>query len=356
MRMRPPRRALVLLLPVLLLATSSLTACQLLGGDDDTLADALDLVPATVTEAEFVNRSALAERLGLDDLTTPADAAGVRKYRRATDLYLAPPSGLHPYLETMQAVAFSELDVEWAVHAPVPGGRGFGPTDIYKVADDVDLDEVVTDLVRAGFDHEEVDGRSQLESKAVQTGTDDVGYIGEGYPDEFAYGLIVAPEEHLVITTSAFDSVTAVLDDEADSLADAGTFDAVVDDVDDVEYAFLQRDVGCGGHSKEQLELGVADLGDVTRRGLLASTDDDTVALSARLQFDDDDAAEDDLEARTEYFDTGRSTSTGDPVSDLGQAELDRDGDVVMIELDLEPSYHVLEMMLGYDAYFACNA
>jgi len=352
--MRPPRRALALLLPVLLLASSSLTACQLLGGDDDTLADALDLVPATATEVEFVNRSALAERLGLDDLATPADAAGVREYRRATDLYLAPPSGLNAYLETMQAVAFSELDVEWAVHAPVPGGRG--PTDIYRVADDVDLDEVVNDLVRAGFDHEEVDGRSQLVSKALQTGADDVGYIGEGYPVDFSYGLLVAPEEHLLITTQEFDTLTAVLDDEADSLADAGTFDAVVDDVDDVEYAFLQRDLGCGGHSKEQLELGVADLGDVTRRGLLASTDDDTVALSARLQFDDDDAAEDDLEARTEYFATGRSTSTGDPVSDLGRAELDRDGDVVRIEFDLEPRYRVLEMMLGYDAYFACNA
>ena len=117
------------------------------------------------------------------------------------------------------------------------------------------------------------------------------------------------------------------------------------------------RELQPGEHDRRgRQQLGVADLGDVTRRSLLASTDDDSLALSAHLQFDDDDAAEDDLEARTEYVDTGRSTSTSDPISELGSAELDRDGDVVRMELDLEPSYHVLDLMLGNEAYFACNA
>ena len=333
---------------VSLLVAPALTSCQLLGGGS-SLADALDIVPAGARLVTFVDRAAMAERLGVDDVATGADEQEIREYVDATKDDAVRGTFLLGDLEFMQDAAFSELDVEWSVEADPPGN---GPMFAYKVDDSVDLDLLVSELEEAGMASKESGGRTVL----TLTRADDGGPIGV-YPPDFASGVLVAPDEDLVVFGGTdLEAVADVLDDEEDSLADAGTFDRIVADVDDVERAVIERDLTCGGYSEEQLALGVADLGAFVATGLFTSTDDEGTAVSARLQLDSEGAAEADREARADYLANGQSISSAEPVAELGSAELDLDGDVVEMALALEPSVDAEYLLFSKDAFFACNA
>ncbi len=87
-----------------------------------------------------------------------------------------------------------------------------------------------------------------------------------------------------------------------------------------------------------------------------SSGDGDDVTTSGRLVFGDDDAAESDLDARETFLADGRSLRTAQPISDLGSAELEQDGSVVTMEIDLESPRVGRRMALDGDAFFACTS
>jgi hypothetical protein len=323
-----------------------LSSCQLLGGGS-SLDDALEVVPGDATSVTFVARAANAERLGIED-------ADVDEYleKLRDDPFGGTP--LSRYLEPMKDAAFNELDVQWWVNATTEDGPH---VNVYKV-EDVDLDEVVGDLEDAGFESEEKDGRTMLTAGSPTELTDPVtGLIDGQYPPEFGFGVLVDPDEDLVATGAGLDRVVDVLDDDEDSLTDAGTFDDLAEGVDDIEFAYLAEDPPCGGRrsTPEQIEqAGVGELGTPTALGFFVRGDGEDAASSGRLLFDDDDAAESDLDARKGYVEDGRSVISADPVSDLGSAELEQDGSLVTMELDLENPKDGFVMAQQADAYFAC--
>ena len=345
-RRLPPLASLALVLP-------ALTSCQLLGGGS-SLDDALEVVPGDATRVTFVDRAATAERLGVDGVGADADEAELAEYVEVATQDAVGGTPLAPFTVAMQDAALSDLDVRWWVAAVVDGGP---PVDVYKV-EDVDLDDLVGDLEDVGFDGEEEGGRTLLTvaSPAGLTGADG-GLIDGRYPVQFGFGVLVDPDEDLVAVGVGLDRVVDVLDDEEDSLVDTDVFDDVTDGAGDVELAHLAADPTCGGGhgDAEATEAsGVGRLGTPEALGYFVSGDGDDVTTSGRLAFGDDDAAESDLEAREAFLADGRSLRTAQPISDLGSAELEQDGSVVTMEIDLESPRAGRRMALDGDAFFAC--
>ena len=346
------RRRLPALVSLALVAPL-LTACQLLGGGS-SLDDALEVVPGDATQITFVDRAASAERLGVDDLETGADDGELEDYYEALAKDPVGGTPLSQFVAPMQEAAFSEFDVAWWVQAAAEDGP---PINVYKV-EDVDLDELVGDLEDAGFASEESGGRTMLTVESPTDVTDDTGLIDGRYPLEFGFGVLVDPDEDLVATGADLDRVVDVLEDDEDSLTDAGTFDDLADGVDDVELAYLAEDPPCGGDrsSEEAIEaLGHRRARHAVRARLLrARRRRRRRGLGPAAQFDDDDAAEADLDARKDYVENGQSARTGQPVSDLGSADLEQDGAVVAMELDLENPATGRRIAFESDAFFAC--
>ncbi len=214
----------------------------------------------------------------------------------------------------------------------------------------------MSDLEDVGFESEELDGRTLLTTGTPTELADPLsGLIDDRYPPEFGFGVLVDPDEDLVGVGVGLDQVVDVLDDDEDSLVDIGAFDDVVDGVEDVELAYLAEDPPCGRSSEQT--TGAADTGDLgtpDALGYFVSGDGDGAATSGRLVFGDGDAAESDLDARETYLADGVSLRTAQPIADLGSAELEQDGSIVTMELDLERPPAGRRMALDGDAFFAC--
>jgi hypothetical protein len=332
------------LVPALCLAAvvPALTSCSLLFGGGD-LDDALDLVPVDASRVVFRDREAIAERLGIDDVEPGAAEDDLVRYAEAvagdatgsTDL-------LTEFLLPMQDAAMSELDVVWSVEAAVEEGV----YTAYKVDGDADLDAVADELAAAGYTEDEVDGRRHLSL---------TGERAPAYPGNWLE-VTVDPDEDLLVVGTA-EPVLALVDDEAESVYDADTYDDLLADADDVQFALVTAPPTCGAGARatpEQVEAsGLGDLGSPERTAYLVSGDDATT--SARLELADEEAAEADLEARRTYVDEGTLAATARPVSSLGDISLERDGAVLQVDLDLAEPRTGLDVAQQQDGFLACT-
>ncbi|MDO9456207.1 hypothetical protein [Nocardioides sp.] len=327
----------------LALVVPSLTSCALLGGDDH-LGDALEITPDSATRLVFRDREAIAERLGVDDVEDGASEDDLRRYAEAVD---GDPTDaedlLTEFVVAMQDAEMSELDVRWSVG----GLDDDGAFTAYRLDDEVDLGAVADALADSGYAESDLRGRRHL----VLDASDDASGL---YPSNWLE-VTVDPDEHLLVVGSA-EGILRVVDDEAESLADTDALDDLLDDAGDVQYALVGRPPACGSTraTPEQLEAaGVADLGTPEATAFVVSGDD--AELRARIELEDDDAAEADLDARRTYLEEGDLAATGEPVSDLGSFDLSREGSVVRVDLDLDEPTASLAAAQQQDGFLACT-
>lgn len=333
-------------------ATPVLAGCALLGGSSH-LEDALDVTPASATSVTFTDRQAVAERLDVRD-------AGVDDYLDAVVDDPVVGSELVTYLRTMAGGRLDERDVVWAAEVDIDGAQAIdtGRVSVYKV-DGVDLDALADDLAAVGAESE-VRGRRHVQTDVGQA--DEQGLLLDHYPAVLFSSVTVDPDEDLLLLGSeeATDAVLETIDDDSDSLTDADTFDDVLDagdGADDVEYALLGATSGCalpdGTRAPDRLLDDEQDLRTPERTAFL---DLGEAGQSARLQFADDDTAEADAAARQELLDEGVSVRTARPFSEYGTADVQHDGSVVVVDLDLEPADIGREMAQTRDTFFLCGA
>lgn len=304
---------MLLVVPGALLA-SSLAAC---GGSDDSgsdggsggnplagsrLADALAAAPAEATSVEFVDRAALAERYGVDDVAPDADEDERTAY--ATALVDAPAATeLASYVVQMADAAFSELDLEWQATVDGPDEMH---AQVWRVRDDLDLDAVADDLADAGYT---ASGSADAQRFTADLSSVDsaTGLIGGRYPQTML-DVAVVPDDHVIVSGASTDAVVDAISGAADSLAGSGAFDDVLDSADppsDLEYAELRRgDDTCGvpaaaGPDSEEAADSDAQLGTAVASGWFTSGEGDDRGV---LLFGDGDAAAADADQRETYL------------------------------------------------------
>jgi hypothetical protein len=326
--MAPMQRAAVLSLPLALVA-ASLAGCGLLG-DSSRLDDALEVVPATADRVTFVDRAAIAERFEVDDVEPGASEGEIDDYLETAREF---PAGTEfaRYLGVMGDAPFSDLDVEWEVTIG-EGDEGFA--QVWKMRDDLDLDDVGDELVDLGFEEQDADGDSR--SLSV-----DLAEIAPAEPYLVAVREVtIVPDEHLMIAGPDADGVLEVVKDDADSAVDSERFEDLVDGTDDIEVADLARgEAACSSPEQpltpERLESsGLEELGSPEQRGFFVHGEDGETR--AVLRFADEDAAEDDAEAREAFLDEGTSPISGVPYSEFGDWTVEADGEQVRIDIDYD--------------------
>ena len=317
------------LIPAVTLALggASLTGCGLLGGSS-SLDDALEVVPSSVDRVIFFDRAAAVERLDIEELEEDPSEEELHSYLeevRELPYFTELDSSLVQMLET---APFSAQDVEWEV-AAYEGDDGFGR--VWKMNDDLDLDDVADELVDAGFEEESGEGR---------TLSIDLEEIGEDERYLFSMQTVtLLRDDHLIVTGPLADDVLDVIADDADSAVDDDTFEDLVDSTDDVEVAQMARDdKACQAIdrlSPEQLEAsGIDELGHPEETGFFVHGD--KADVRSVLLFDDEDAAEEDAEAREEFLADGSSPVSGVPYEEFAEWEIDTDGDQERIDLDYD--------------------
>ena len=106
----------------------------------------------------FFDRAAAVERLGIEELGADPSEEELALLRRG----VAGAPLLHRrwtarWSRCSTTAPFSAQDVEWEVTA-YEGDDGFGR--VWRMNDDLDLDDVADELVDAGFEEESGEGRS----------------------------------------------------------------------------------------------------------------------------------------------------------------------------------------------------
>ncbi len=237
MRIRGRLTLATALVPVL--AGASLSGCALLDGSS-RLEEALEYLPADATAVAFLDRAALAD---------PA-------YRAEPDTATS----------VLTDAGLTDADIEWAASAS--GDEPDPPARVWKISDDVDVEVVAAALEEAGYE------RSGPRERPTFT-------AGE-------VSLALDRDEEVIVSGPDVDALLDVVADDADSLADAGRFDDLLDHADDqdaLEYAALTLDAPCGA----------AGL------GVFVPADEPAWALR---QFSDEKGAEEDAEALADLLET----------------------------------------------------
>jgi hypothetical protein len=308
------------------------------GEGSGTLARALAVLPDDTATVAFHDRAAAAERLGLASSGPEEYADAVAEYL-ATAEGAADPGGLvtplTPFLTAMADLAFNDLEVQWAVVGSSSLPDGIDAADgvtVYQVSPATDLDAVADDLVAAGFTEDDLRGRRHLVADDPVAVTDATGLVAGGYPPDFV-DVTVDTEADLLIVGAGSRAVLQVLDDQQPSLADAGTFAAVVGASADAEVADLRIGSACLGDP--------AGLQRPDAEGFLWGPG--AGGVTARLVFPDAATAAADLEARTTHLETGAFGEDALPLSGYGDYDVGQAGEVVEIVLDV-PSDAVADL------------
>jgi len=346
--MRLGRRSLVALT---LVFAPALAGCELLdlrGGS--TVEDAFEYLPADTLSVQFADRGAMAERLGVDDID-PRDVS-----RDDVDRYIeklgdedgtaVAATALAPYLHDLQGAPLNEFDIEWEAFATwgdADDDSHRGAT-VWKVGDDLDFQALAEDLEDKGYDE---GGAGDLPIYSItQAGVDvDTGTVGGVYPAPLMLNVLLDEDEQLVaaaVSTDALGDIADVVTDDADSLADDGGMDDLLDAADgDPELAALTAGgpTLCngnrnGGPLPERLPDGYADLGRPDARALFVAGEDAKALLV--LHYGSEDDAEADLDAREALVAEGVDIQTRESFDDLGHFSLEQDGDLVLIEEDFD--------------------
>lgn len=338
------RRARPLPLLAAALVVPAVAGCGLvddLVGGGSRVEDTFEYLPADTTRVDFVDRAAIAERLGVDDVGDDATRQELEEYVKA--FQDAPgATELAPWLSSMvRDAAFSDLDVEWEATA----GFGDATSVVWKVSDDLDLDAVADDLLDAGYD-ESGSGEARVFEAGDVKDTGETGLFGDRYPVQM-YRVAVVPDEHLVISGGGLEEVVDAVLDDADSLADDGGFDDLLElapEPDDLETAALRDgDAACaapvgGGRAPSTDGLG-------TPEGAALFTSGDAEPVLGALLFADEAAAEADAEARASYLE--EFAEFYDLDLDL---DVSTDGEAVLVETDAanaQPAVRALERAEG---------
>ena len=330
---------------LVLLAGTTLTGCGLFDGGP-RVEEALEYLPADSFDLQFSDRAAMAERLGLDDLD-PRDLSDddvddyLETLHDEEDNAVA-VTRLDKYVQTMRDAALNALDIEWEAH----GSWGDpedpdGTATVWKVADDFDFDELADELDEVGY-RESSSGDLSVYS-VDESAADEFGLVEGTYPAFVLPHLLLDEDEQVIATAQqadALDEIADVIADDADSLADDGGMDDLLGAAeDDPEYAWLALGATAGCRLDDRrLDPETRErydrLGRPDGRALLISGEGAEVLLA--LQYGSEDEAEDDLEARAELVEEGIDGYTGRPFDDLGDFDLERDGDLVLVEEDFD--------------------
>lgn len=307
----------------LALLGSTLTGCGLLDGST-RLEKALEYLPAGTRTVLFVDRAQMADRLDVDDdVDRWAEASRDEGYR----------TGLAEWLVPMQEAAFSDFDVEWEVVGTGDGGF----SRIWRMSDDLDFDEVAADLEDAGYE------RSGSKDRPVFHADLDAaedGLVGGRYPIP-PLDIALVPGEELIITGSEIDAVLDAVDDDADSLADQGSFGDLLgqaDHQDDLEYAAMTLDLPCA-------PPGVRD---AKGEGMGLFVPSDETVRAVRM-FDSDKAATADVASLDDAL-----TEFEQLAGVEGPPEVTTDGSVVRIEMGFDERRSAASAYASSRGPFAC--
>ena len=341
------RRSLVPVL-TLVLVGGSLTGCGLFGGSS-SLDDALEVVPGSASRVIFFDRAAAMERLDVDDIDADASEEEIDEYIDAV-LELPWSTELDRYLITMlDGAPFTAQDIDWEVTS-YDNDSGFGR--VMRMNDDLDLDDVVDDLKELGYEEEGSDDDAHTLRVDLEDVGEDQSYLTP------LLDVTVVPDEHLMITGPLADDVADVVADDADSAVDNDAFEDLIDSTDDVELADLARgdqacSMGLDRLTPEQLEAsGIDELGHPDEVGFFVHGDE--ADARSVLQFDSDEAAEDDAQAREEFLEDGTSPVAGVPYSEFGDWEIEADGDQVRIDIDYDDPRDIRAVVSRGDYLSVC--
>ncbi len=161
------------------------------------------------------------------------------------------------------------------------------------MSDDLDLDAVGDDLVDVGYAEDEIEGHRHFSIDVLDTAFD--GGMG-AYPGVEMLNVVLVPDEHLMFigrTPESVEMAVEVLEDDEDSATDAGAFDDLLEDTDDLEYAVLEDSPECSDPGERGgLEAAGFFLtrDDLTATIVRAFGDDDVV--TTELDTDERDAAQ----------------------------------------------------------------
>ncbi|RHW27525.1 hypothetical protein D0Z08_07500 [Nocardioides immobilis] len=328
------RRGLVLVV----LAVPALTGCGLFD-EGSTAEEAFEYLPADTFHVQFSDRKAMAERLGIDDID-PRDVSD-GDFRNFLDSFgdedEVIATKLTPFVAIMRDDPLNDFDIEWEATAVWDGGTATA----WKVGDDLDFHALADDLTETGYERDEIDGLPTFAASVELAEGKNV--IGDAYPG-WMLNVLLDEDEQLVVTSVAADPLHEIADviaDDADSLADDGGMDDLLDAADgDPELVLLATDDSSvcpdtGRPLPEELASEYDDLGRPSARALFISPEQDRDALLA-LQYDSEDAAKDDLDAREALIDDGVDIRTLEPFADLGDFSVEQDGEFLFIETDYE--------------------
>ena len=294
-----------------LLSASTLSGCGLLDGSS-RLEAALEYLPADTTVVTFVDRARIAERHGASEDDGYGTELGV-------------------WDEAMKDAAFDESDVEWEAL-----GTGDGTlARVWKMSDDLDFAKVAADLEDAGYERSGPSSRPTFHADIADA--DRTGLIGGRYPVQLA-DLALVPDEELIVTGPQTADVLKVATDDADSLADKGSYDdllAQADHQDALEYAALGLDVPC------------------TPGGLAVFVPAEQKVRTVRLF--DGSAAERDASADGDRMATFLDDWTARHDLDIA-FEVTADGPAVRIESPFDARRTVTLAFQRFDGPFACPA
>lgn len=317
----------------LALAGSTLSGCGLLDGSS-RLEKALEYLPADTRTVLFVDRAQVADRVDLDDLTTGGSEDDVSRWAEATkgEAY---GTELARWLVPMQEAAFSDFDVEWEVVGTDDGGI----SRIWRMSDDLDFEKVSADLEDAGYERSGSKDRPVFKADLSDT---ENGLVGGRYPIP-PLEIALVPGEELIVTGTRIDDILAAVDDDADSLADKGSFGDLLgqaDHQDDLEYAALGLDAPCAP----------TDEPDAKGEGLGLFVPSDEEVRAVRL-FDTDAAAEADAAALEDALAAFGERSGVDLADDVTT-----DGRAVRVETGFDERAVLAQAYVRQEGPFGCPA
>lgn len=276
---------------VLALVLPALGGCGLLSGGSE-VEESFEYLPADATQVRFAEG-------GLDEEIDVSELAA--------------------YAKILEGAPFDVEDVEWEAAATWGDQGEGGSAAVWKVDDDLDFDALADDLEEKGYAKASVKGRSLF---TIDLADSQDGLVGDTYPVPLLLNVLLDEDEQVVAGGSDpgdLEEIAAVIADDEDSLADDAGFEDLLDAAEDEpDVAWLARD-------------GDALCEGMVARGLFLLEEKDARLV---LQYDDEGAAEDDLDARRELVEEGVDVISGRPFDELGEFDLERDGDRVVVEED----------------------
>lgn len=298
-----------------------------------TFGEALAVLPSDLGPVVFRDVRGAALDAGFDRLTSEAPLSEQQDYVTASAQFGHAQSRITPAFGQMQGWSFNVTDVVW--EADVVGGH-----TVIVLRDGVDMDGVVADFVKAGYQRtdagEVVDLRGDLDAEPT------VGPL---------LMAAVIPSQNIIVAGALPRAVGEVLTSDVDRLGDDATVTELLAAIDGTEpqWARLRAgDAACGDgmtSGTAPARLGALD-------GSVVTIDADGGSIVT--VHPDEETAEADASARTTYLNEGRSGGLSGPyadVLDVGEASVE--GRRVSYPLDVGSAERLPLLVGGLDEPWA---